>query len=130
MSEKKYVVPQGMYEAALKHQDSGILCEAALLAAIRWLAENPIFPTPQQVTAATDDYAKTSHSLRGSPHHMAWMMMEWPRRMFLAAPEEPVNMELELLAAKTNDGSQSISVFEAVRRAYALGRKDGARVGV
>jgi len=37
--DRRIVVPEGMYQAALKHQDSGIQCLAALEAALRWLSD-------------------------------------------------------------------------------------------
>ena len=86
MSEQKIAVPEGMYQAALKFQDSGIQCEAALRAALEWLAENPIVPTKEDSEELTREWhSKYAHL--GKDGFWIWAYREMQRRMFLA-PEE------------------------------------------
>ena len=93
--EKKYVVPDGMLETAIEdcmdlpiHGPDGIgaaMCERALEAAVRWLAENPIEPTKEQWSKLWTD--TRSGGLHGGNYKM---LSEWQRRMFLAPePEVP-----------------------------------------
>jgi hypothetical protein len=93
MSEKKYVFPpeMGVYVARTVFNECGKVdfhpqIRVALEAALRWLGENPIVPTAQQVgelvlaapiSATRQDYAAT-----------IFCMTEWQKRMFLAP--EPV----------------------------------------
>jgi hypothetical protein len=81
MSERKYIVPEGMLRAferrwtSLPQQPESFEQQryASLLAALRWLSENPIVPTRAQVDQMVADGT--------------WMAVEWQRRMFLADPE-------------------------------------------
>ncbi len=119
MSEKKYVVPDGMLKAAdealsveqeqfrlwLKGSTSvpcpgenGYPLLLMLRAALRWLSENPIVPTDEQINSMVD---------KGSDLHWGWdsywrehtrdWLIEWQRRMF-AAPDPEVTEEIEQAA--------------------------------
>lgn len=90
MIRKKIVVPEGMYEAALKHQDSGIQCSAALEAALRWLSDNPIVPTREQAQEIHLATYSSFHSEDITTEIKINMAVEWQRRMFLA-PEPEVD---------------------------------------
>ena len=95
MSETKIQVPVGMSEAfhkAENHEgfkwDDAVL-DAMLSAALRWLSENPIVPTDEQIRdAARDSLLSTSGwgatAIDGARKH--FMALE--RRMFLAAEPE------------------------------------------
>ena len=96
VSERKYVVPDGMLEAAVdaavKFSGANTIqasprvkaeieesFRVAIEAAIRWLSENPIVPTDKQYYALCE--AQPNNVLR---------VVEWTRRMFLAPePEAP-----------------------------------------
>lgn len=92
---EKYVVPEGMlkaacdktlfadYEREAKHlRWSPGLVEAILLAAIRWLAENPPKPTMPQCV----------EMWREVDNHGDQYAQEWVRRMFLAPELDPLVM--------------------------------------
>lgn len=94
MSEKKIHVPAEMLrafdDALLPLEDgetgwSQVEAESALEAALLWLSENPIVPTPEQVL----DMGK-SISLKWPEIYCA----VWKRRMFLA-PEPEVPEEIK-----------------------------------
>jgi len=93
MSEKNVKVPEGMLEAVAAAQrerwnysedaHSKVDCNTVLdlEAALRWLSENPIVPTDEQV-----EEMKT----KLVPVHPHWgnIVAEWQRRMFLAPEPE------------------------------------------
>ena len=122
---KRIVVPDGMYQAALKFQDSGIQCEAALRAALEWLAENPIIPTKEQCDAIYDDSPYNDMEDYENRLSSQWAFSEWQRRMFLA-PEEPMI------------GEETVGQFcaryqkigDAVIEAYRRGRESRSAVTV
>lgn len=132
MQDKKYLVPEGMLKAALAVPWSGRFTEDALLAAIHWLAENPIVPTPKQREALTLEYSNTSHALEGTSHQTAWLMMEWPRRMFLA-PEPQVHPMLVMLVKECEEAGwerEKVATLKGVfESAYRRGREDGEKNG-
>ncbi len=82
MSEKKYVVPEGMLNAfhdALCHTRE-VDEDNALEAALRWLGENPIVPTHDQI-----DEMQIACDLPAFAHHgFERICEEWQLRMFLA----------------------------------------------
>ena len=101
MSEKKYVLPEGMLEAAYDAQlpadNPSFSWEEAdeltrrfyrrmMEAALRWLSDNPQVPTMEQATEMSDN---------GHPCVLdgVWYATEWQRRMFLA-PETPDEREM------------------------------------
>ena len=105
MSEKRYMVPEGMLKAAVaglihcwdripKSTDYSSkqvqLSTAACEAAIRWLAENPIVPTYEQmqdVDEVTDGIAPSTGDGYAKTRARC---VEFQRRMFLAPePEVP-----------------------------------------
>ena len=108
-SEKKIVVPEGMLRAAWHAQlpadnptfewDEGDemnrkFYRRIVEAALRWLIENPIVPTHEQI----DNMQFDSTQLRHVMHHIIEVAAtEWQRRMFLA-PEPEVPTFKELLA--------------------------------
>ncbi len=101
MSDKRYVVPDGMAKAALEfylnmpgkvpltptgERDLRLLLEAAL----RWLAENPVVPTDAQCGILRAVYERTGPSFDDAIQVVA---VEWQRIMFLA-PEPVLPSEL------------------------------------
>ena len=105
MIEKKTVVPEGMLAAAwqdiaaaMKERISvgGIggvaelhVARIAVEAALRWLSENPIVPTDEQIRDLFE-------ANRYGVSREAWRIYftEWQRRMFLA-PEPEIPDEIE-----------------------------------
>jgi hypothetical protein len=89
MSDKKYVVPEGGLKAALGQVDyarahSGVeegIIKRALQDFVRWLSENPMEPTEQQVIDLFDTF-------NGKGHLEIHRITEWQRRMFLAPKED------------------------------------------
>jgi hypothetical protein len=134
MSEKKYVVPQGMIDAAYQYCPASFAMPAVrsmLEAALQWLAENPIVPTVEQGDSLFHsdigiDYTKKFDATRA-------VVVEWQRRMFLA-PESQIPEELEdlLLPRFVNalevgverhrtEAEYKKSVIEAFRRGQKAG---------
>lgn len=115
---KKIVVPDGMYLAALPHQDSGTQCSAALEAALRWLSENPIVPTDEQIQATC---AAISEDWRvGEPFEDTYrdLLVEWQRKMFLAPEPEMIGSE-----TVGEFCSRFKTIAEAATEAYKLGKQ-------
>ena len=99
MGEKRVVVPEGMYDAAMKYQDSGIQCGAALEAALLWLSENPIVPTEEQAQYMYDGKNGLGHA--GT---IRYCMIEWQRRMFLAPEPEDKRLKVLRILLDINEG--------------------------
>lgn len=112
MSDKKIVVPEGMFDAAMEavqaipmrgNVGSIDRVNGALKAALRWLSENPIVPTKEQ----WDELRRTCWV----PDEL--QAVEWQRRMFLAPQPEQV-VEVRVLAS---DLDKLVEAFENVKRA-------------
>ena len=97
--EKRVVVPEGMMKAAqesrTKHFSgpygfSDTYCTIILEAALWWLSENPIAPTPEWAM----EIAKSKFDDRVTGIGVATGAMEWQRRMFLA-PEPEIPEEIK-----------------------------------
>ena len=92
MSEKRYVVPAGMLRVAMEHINMAMPesvsqsyhVKQGLEAAVRWLAENPVLPTVDQVRSISAESIGVGYA------RDVQVCAEWQRRMFLApAPEIP-----------------------------------------
>lgn len=122
----KIVVPEGMWDAArrmyaLANSLNGRTdCSDvdrlmySLEAALHWLSENPIVPTPEQLMELNE------HTPVG-PHTIS-LLREWQRRMFLAPdPDAPIK---DLLAKSEALGMGSGKQHnDAVREAYRRGKE-------
>jgi hypothetical protein len=86
---KNYIVPQGMLQAAKDASDGidpeGYFLHGPMVAAIKWLSNNPIRPTVDQVKDIGRILAKDKDKYETSSD----FAVEWQRRMFLA-PEPKV----------------------------------------
>ena len=86
MTTGKVIVPEGMLKAAWAAMSSYKVTpesnstEEALKGALRWLSENPIVPTDEQVVSIL----KVASPQQGYRN----VCIEWQRRMFLAPQEE------------------------------------------
>ena len=121
MIQKKIVVPEGMLKVAMDatrgftgygydsysdiptsgHIGNHATFAVALEAALRWLCENPIHPSPEQwqrLFSAWNARIDASETLADSPHpiedQLRFTVIEWQRRMFLA-PEPEIPDEIE-----------------------------------
>jgi hypothetical protein len=118
MSKKKIVVPGGMLKAAMgeTHRPDGndaFVC-GILEAALRWLAENPIVPSDEDIESMREEAALARH-----------FAVEWQRRMFLA-PEPEVLEEIKDLLwdeALADDAGPRWKINEGVIEAYRRGQE-------
>src|SRR5208337_47324 len=90
-NEKRYVVPAGMLEAARKahlslKERGGFFLEEILEAALRWMAENDVSPTPEE---AFEIYQLKKNFPFDPYEWIRWGASEWTRRMFLNTESEP-----------------------------------------
>lgn len=112
MSEKKIVVPDGMLNAANERLDiwsggpnSRVYCvedranvaRVTLEAALLWLSEHPIVPTPDQMESMAQSL--------NSPWSICYIpfIAEWQRRMFLA-PEPSIDPLVMYIMRHFEDG--------------------------
>ncbi len=123
---KRIVVPSGMVEAAMdatipqahtnKERRNVYL---AVEASLRWLSENPIIPTDEQVEEMR---------IKLVPVHPHWgnIVAEWQRRMFLAPELEVLEPIKDLLCG----GGDAEAYFrpdiynDRIVEAYRRGRSD------
>lgn len=113
-------IPKGMLEAALEGLGIEVVharrkyVKAALEAALRWLAENPIVPTDEQAKELWN-HPKVLH---GSEHYAKAMARDWQRMMFHAPePEYIGSEELGRFCARYQ------RIDEAVIEAYRRGKE-------
>lgn len=144
MSEKKYVLPNGMERAAWDAMDAhakvhgpavgcvlGSMCSltAGLEAALRWLSENPITPTKQQLQ---EMYDSPGCPKEGTYVPVPYYLCEWQRRMYLA-PEPEVPEAVEDLMHKNRKPytvdctpeAQDQRILEAYRRGQKSTQQSG-----
>ena len=89
--ESRIVIPDGMLKAAedavtFDASSNGIYL--AIEGALRWLSENPIVPTRQNLEDMRTDWEDTPE--QNAEKVVLFLIYEWQRRMFLAPePEVP-----------------------------------------
>lgn len=133
MTEKKYVVPEGMLDAAYGYARlenspaSRDHYRAVLKAALRWFSENPIVPTDEQLQNLRADVQLDPI---GKPNAMAayhrGMVVEWQRRMFLAP--ESAELSDDQIREKVSDllrpeNGWYTSMIAAFRRGHKEGKQ-------
>ena len=124
MREKKYVVPQGMLDAAYQYCPASFAMPAVrsmLESSLRWLSENPVVPTVEEskeLWRTSGAAVELTESKRASIY-----ATEWQRRMFLVeedrVPEEIKDMLLgisEELNPTVTGNEHNAAVIEAYRR--------------
>lgn len=122
MSDKRIVVPEGMLEEFYRGHATcprgKPAMEVALEAALRWLSENPIVPTDEQMDALTNE---VPYQDSGNGSIFRVVIDKWQRRMFLAhkpeVPEEIADLIVESNSHCTfiSDGINGI-ILAAFRR--------------
>jgi hypothetical protein len=141
MSEKRYLVPEGMWHAAEHAAECGFTQRQILEAALRWWSENPIMPKDDQLDemicdnpiimkfisdeaedseldAAVDKYRVLFSVMLHS------LMSEWQRRMFLAPnPEVPEAVKDLLLPCDTVIQQPAKDRNADILEAYRRGKK-------
>ena len=117
--EKRYVVPEGMFNAAMdchNYTPDARVIRKELEAALRWLAENPMIPTDKQLGEIRGNIVHTYGS------DITWhICAEWQRRMFLS-PEPEVPEEIIDLLCR-GDVDRNPLILEAYRRGLKAGEK-------
>ena len=124
MSENRYVVPDGMLEAAENSMPKDAPWEAfsingILEAALRWLAENPMVPTSRQYHEDMDFESSTETD--PTYETACSVIAKWQRLCFLAPePEVPEAVKDLLLPCDTviqqPAKDRNADILEAFRR--------------
>ncbi len=138
----KIVVPEGMLKAVdaawinahggphpqaspkvAKDIEDGIRFD--LEAALRWLSENPIVPTMQELVSMQEAYCRQQMS--GEHNSMVFVAVEWQRRMFLAPePEVPEEIKDLFVGQETLD-NKGTEMNHRIHEAYRRGQKAGMK---
>lgn len=125
MSERKIVVPEGMFARAHNAHcartgtlSDGGITQVILEAALRWLSENPIVPSEKQTDALASHFS-SSDELFGT--FARWFAVEWQRRMFLA-PEHEVPEEIKDLLQKFPGFGAAQDARDSIIEAHRRGR--------
>jgi len=125
--ERRIVIPEGMLKAAwsvVGSNDDEALCSLILEAALRWLSENPQFPTPEQACSIARyglEFSRAQRFEDNSAASVQAMLLEWQRCMFLApAPEIPEEVK-DLWEQAPMGGSAQDAILEAFRRGTMRG---------
>ena len=113
MGEKRYVVPEQMRLAVAQavHLECGRVdyhpqIRVALEAAVRWLAENPVLPTDEQIREL---FSLTNHKVDCASYRER--EYEWQRRMFLAPEPEVPEAVKDLLWDSANLVAKNVGIF-------------------
>lgn len=131
MKMSKIKVPEGMLEASLIQDTDSDRAVATIIleSALRWLSENPIAPTHQQVQAIANSNVYYTEDVS------KWIA-EWIRRMFLdSEPEIPEEIHNLLWSERESSEPSETSVSIHARKmhnaevieAYRRGQKAGSK---
>jgi len=133
VSDKKIKVPDGMLKAVLAGEHAGCTSWAqkhyltVLESALRWLSENPIVPTIEQLKAINAAWHEGNHLALGTGE-TSFVLIEFQRRMFLA-PEPEIPPEIKDLLSPTCQNlwepsrkEYDAAVLEAFNRGRRLGK--------
>lgn len=149
MADKKYVVPPGMLEAAIRatkhftgcrpiseYEDpdprvitNQITFKLALGAAVQWLAENPVGPNMQQaleLQKISMGICSSYESLEPTAASESAVAVEWQRRMLLApdptVPEEIKDMLLAEVEPSRESYFHPATFNEKIKEAFRRGQ--------
>lgn len=122
MSEKRFVIPEGMLAAAERAYNDCIFennrSEETVEAAVRWLAKNPIVPTEEQL----DSVMSSSSGPMDIRAYVKLCLVEFQRRMFLEPEPEPEVPE-EVMDLVLSPGLTPIDVNYYIVEAYRRGQR-------
>ena len=125
--KKQMKIPEGMLKAAHEKAFVGMgtsITERILEAALRWLSENPIVPTDEQIDRIHREANPSAETAIGRHWEIRNWLIEWQRRIFLA-PEPEIPEEVKDLLYRhpkgLSDGFVSMdtadeNTIEAYRR--------------
>lgn len=128
MSDRKYVVPEGMVNAAIESAmgTAGMSLrsgtESILAGALKWLAENPITPTNEEFIRLSKDLLTPEDAKNGNIVSASVLMAEWQRRMFLEPePEIPDEVDdliwdMDTPRSSMQDARHNRQIVEAFKR--------------
>jgi hypothetical protein len=126
MSEIK--IPEGMLNAVIiaigsaSDSWSRRCCTTAAEAVLRWLSENPIVPTCEQIVDMDKRHGRNTFIIRGDGgESFRDDIAEWQRRMFLA-PDPEILEEIKDLLYDPKDGPTKTGRNEAIIEAYRRGK--------
>ena len=133
MMEKRIVVPDGMMKAVSNtwevksHKVEINKAEAIIQAALRWLSENPIVPTRQNLEDMRTDWEDTPE--QNAEKVVIFLISEWQRRIFLApeseVPEAVKNLLLDgadFIHGQKHADEANKNVIEAYNRGLKEGK--------
>jgi len=123
MSDKKIVVPQGMFKAACMKVYASLLDQRtiydALEEALVWLSKNPIMPTENQIEwvwdSRTDRESNTANVLK-------LCFIQWQRIMF-DDPKLPEAVKDLLLEDDDTEHRQTHQINGSIIEAYRRGKE-------
>lgn len=122
--KKEIALPKGMLEAFEEtfvkvgnHSTLNLIAGTyGLIAAVRWLSENPILPTEKQLREMEDRELGKLALDNGDRFTEVGVIRAWQKRMFLA-PEPPFPPEIrDLMGDYCAEGSIGSLIVEAYRR--------------
>lgn len=116
MAERKIKVPEGMLKAAYAAWDKQGAVDLCVVAALRWLAENPIVPTSHSICA---EMHRTINA-KGYCCYQSALLAEWQRRMFLESETEAIS---DLLWHHDPGGDCNTEHNKQIREAYRRGKE-------
>lgn len=124
MSEKNIKVPEGMmkasYDAHLLLGKMGAQIPTVLEAALRWLSENPIVPTPEQARELIGPMVVLNET------SLIFAIEAWQRRMFLAPETEVPGLDDVLesfISYMKTSKPPTLAEVEAKLEAYRRGQR-------
>jgi len=120
----RVVIPEGMLQVGRAAYNAYVTADRGAIfileAALRWLSENPVVPTPEQTKKllATVQFGAGREI---DPHLIENLLLAWQRRMFLAPEPEVPEAIKDLLYA--GNGLTSGDIDKKVIEAYRRGQK-------
>ena len=126
----KVKVPQGMFNAAMdchNYIPDHRIIRKELEAALRWLSENPIVPTKEQIDSmiGSNSQLHWGWDTYWREHTSAWIT-EWQRRMFLTPEPEVPEAIKDLLLPNIESGFFKPEIVnERLAEAFWRGQKSG-----
>lgn len=127
----KIKVPEGMLEAFHKAENhhgfkwDDVVLDKMLEAALRWLSENPVVPTEEQLDDLIKGFTEELDTMQPNeavPSPSAWCAVEWQRRMFFSE-EEDLPAQVKEAIYRHFGANPADWVKDLARDAYRLGQQ-------